>query len=1096
LRRDQASFPRIYYMPHRQVGAVERFAAHLDRARDLGFDSVLLTAPFRPGGGEHAGHVADHGALDPVLGTAWDTGRFLGWLAEECGSRGLALLLDLSIDRLAAEHPLAAGRPDCFRTRRLTSDAPIDPRRESVGSGLANARWGDPACADALAAWWEGTLSDLLRGGVAGFRCLEPGRAGPAVWRRLIETSRQVRADACFIASTYGMARRSVLALEGSGFDYVLSSLPWWDCRASWFVEEYEACRLMAPPIAAPEAPGGPRLAAGYHSAKLARAVAEGMLRLAVATGCGLLVPMGFEFGLHERFDPARATPEAFDHAMRHATLDLGPALRAANALIAKHPVLRSCGELRSLSGPGARATALLRVDSSDVRTARDAMLILINPDREHACSLQDWSIGPGMGADFEKFEPVGLDHDASPEDTALLQPGEIRLLQAPRAKPVLIRQGRRTARQAAKAPRLVIANVSPSGGGPAYAVKRIVGDAVAVEADVFSDGHDLLGVELQWRAVDDSHWVRARMTALGNDRWAATLPLQRLGRHEFAVEAWLDRYGSLAQDLAKKVEARVDMAQDVVEGRLMIEAARGRARGDLAGELEAILEEFEAVPQEERVALLLDPATRAAMAQADDRPFSLRSEVQRIDADRTAAGFASWYELFPRSQTDDPKRHGRFSDVIARLPAIRAMGFDVLYMTPIHPIGERNRKGRNNSLTARPGDPGSPYAIGGAAGGHDAIHPELGTVEDFRALVRAADRHGMEIALDFAIQCSPDHPWLEQHPGWFAWRPDGSLKYAENPPKKYEDIVNVDFYAKDAVPDLWIALRDVVRYWIGEGVRTFRVDNPHTKPLPFWEWLIADIRGARPDVIFLSEAFTRPKRMYRLAQIGFSQSYTYFTWRNTKRELTEYLTELTTTEVREYFRPHFFVNTPDINPIPLQTAGRSGFLCRAALAATLSGLWGMYSGFELLEAEPIPGREEYWNSEKYEIKPRDWSQPGSIIEDIARLNRIRKANPALHSHLGLAFYNAFNDQILYYGKSTPAREEIVLVAVNLDFHAVQECDFEIPLWEWGLPDHGSLDVEDLLADRRFVWTGKIQHLRLDPDEMPFAIWRVQPHRG
>ncbi|MGZ3239867.1 MAG: alpha-amylase family glycosyl hydrolase, partial [Burkholderiaceae bacterium] len=464
---------------------------------------------------------------------------------------------------------------------------------------------------------------------------------------------------------------------------------------------------------------------------------------------------------------------------------------------------------------------------------------------------------------------------------------------------------------------------------------------------------------------------------------------------------------------------------------------------------------------------------------------------------------FSSWYELFPRSQTNDPARHGTFNDVIRRLPAIKAMGFDTLYFPPIHPIGRKNRKGRNNSLTPAPNDPGSPYAIGAAEGGHDAIHPELGTLEDFRTLRQQAALHGLEIALDFAIQCSPDHPWLKQHPDWFDWRPDGSLRYAENPPKKYQDIVNVHFYGEAVIPSLWIALRDIVLFWVKEGIRVFRVDNPHTKPLPFWEWMIADIRGRYPDTIFLSEAFTRPKMMYRLAKLGFSQSYTYFTWRHTKQEFIEYITELTTTNVREYFRPHFFVNTPDINPYFLQHSGRPGFLIRAALATMLSGLWGMYSGFELCEGMPLPGKEEYLDSEKYEIRVRDWQCPGNIIQEISMLNRIRSENPALQTHLGVRFLQASSDQILYFIKTTEPvdsgqqlGDNVVLVAINLDPFAVHEADIEVPLREFCLPDDGVLDVEDLLFGTRLTWQGRQQHVRLDPFVCPYAIWRVRQRGG
>jgi starch synthase (maltosyl-transferring) len=419
-------------------------------------------------------------------------------------------------------------------------------------------------------------------------------------------------------------------------------------------------------------------------------------------------------------------------------------------------------------------------------------------------------------------------------------------------------------------------------------------------------------------------------------------------------------------------------------------------------------------------------------------------------------------------------------------------MGFDVLYLTPIHPIGATNRKGRNNSLVAEPDDPGSPYAIGSRDGGHDAIHPELGDIDDFRALVVAAREHGLELALDFAVQCSLDHPWIKAHPEWFDWRPDGSIRFAENPPKKYEDIVNVHFY-DDAFPALWLALRDVVLHWVREGVRIFRVDNPHTKPFPFWAWLIRTVQAEYPDVIFLSEAFTRPKIMRHLAKIGFTQSYSYFTWRNTKQELTDYVIELTTGPSRAYMRPNFFVNTPDINPFYLQSGGRAAHRVRLVLAATLAGNYGVYSGFELCEATPLKGKEEYADSEKYELRAWDWDRPGHIREDIRFINRLRQTSPSLQIFSNTKFYNAWNDNILYYGKATEDRTDILLFAVNLDPHNAHDCDFEVPLWEFGLPDHGTVEVEDVVSGHRFSWTGKVQHMRLDPETMPYVVWRLRP---
>jgi len=641
---------------------------------------------------------------------------------------------------------------------------------------------------------------------------------------------------------------------------------------------------------------------------------------------------------------------------------------------------------------------------------------------------------------------------------------------------------------------RVVVTRVSPSVDGGAFPVKSVVGDCVNVEAELFADGHEQLAAAVVTRAMDEKEWVVHPMHPVANDVWEASVRFSRLGRHEMVVEAWIDIWGSLTRDLARKNDAAQDVAIEVREAATLIAAAVNRARPQTAARLSAALASLDDANTVHAVDILLAEPLATAMAEAAERRFHTRSFVQPIEVEREGARFASWYEIFPRSQSQNKTRHGTFADVIARLPHIVSMGFDTLYFPPIHPIGERNRKGPNNSLQAAPGDTGSPYAIGSELGGHDAIHPELGTLEDFRALITAAHEQGIDIALDFAIQCAPDHPWLAEHPGWFAWRPDGTVKYAENPPKKYQDIVNVDFYAPDALPHLWEALRDVVLFWIDQGIRTFRVDNPHTKPLPFWQWMITDVKSRFPDVLFLAEAFTRPKPMWQLAKAGFSQSYTYFTWRNNKAELTSYLTELTQTEVRHYFRPHFFVNTPDINPLFLQTSGRAGFLIRAALAATLSGLWGVYAGFELCEAAALPGREEYLDSEKYELRPRPDRAPGDIVDEITQLNHLRRAEPALQSHLGLAFHAAFNDNILYYSKQAPGHADLLLIAVSVDPHAVQEADFEVPLWHFGLPDHATIDVEDLLLGRLFRWTGKIQHLRLTPAQ-PYSIWRITAPR-
>ena len=538
-------------------------------------------------------------------------------------------------------------------------------------------------------------------------------------------------------------------------------------------------------------------------------------------------------------------------------------------------------------------------------------------------------------------------------------------------------------------------------------------------------------------------------------------------------------------------------IALELAEGRALVALALSKSdrasKNDRAA-LEDLAETFDGASNgEDRFGVLMSPVARDLMKRAVPRT-NLTRYPRELDlwVDRKRAAFSAWYELMPRSMSDDPSRHGTFDDVIAKLPYVQDLGFDVLYFPPIHPIGRTNRKGKNNSLDPTPDDPGSPYAIGSEEGGHDAMHPELGSCEDFARLVAAAREHGLEIAIDFAINCSPDHPWIKQHPEWFDWRPDGTIKYAENPPKKYEDIVNVHFY-RDALPSIWYALRDIVLFWAGKGVKIFRVDNPHTKPLPFWEWMIREVQDQYPDAIFLAEAFTRPKVMKRLAKVGFGQSYSYFTWRNTKEELTEYLTELTTTECRDYMRPNFFVNTPDINPLYLQTSGRAGFRVRAVLAATLAGNYGVYSGFEICEATPIPGKEEYLNSEKYEIRAWDWDRPGHIRPDLRLLNRLRREHPALQTLTSLTFYNAWNDNILYYGKATPDKADFLLFAVNLDPHNPQAADFEVPLWEFGLPDQSAIAGEDLVTGESFTWRGKVQHMLLDPTDRPYCIWRLIP---
>ncbi len=627
---------------------------------------------------------------------------------------------------------------------------------------------------------------------------------------------------------------------------------------------------------------------------------------------------------------------------------------------------------------------------------------------------------------------------------------------------------------------RVIIERIEPCIDDGHYPVKRIVGDRLQVWVDIFRDGHDRLAASLLSRIAADAAWEVTPMRLVDNDRWLAEIPLERVGLVQYRIESWTDHFGSWCADTEKKRAAGQSLANELIIGRRLATEAISRAEDRSA--LSALLAALDAAPDDDARAsiLLAEPAARA-MAAAPDRSDRAESAIFEVIVDRQRALFSSWYEMFPRSQ-------GNFADCAARVPAIRALGFDVLYLPPIHPIGVTNRKGRNNAVRAEPGEPGSPYAIGSAEGGHTAIHPALGTLEDFRRFQEIVHDHDMELALDFAVQCAPDHPWLSEHPNWFRRNPDGSIKFAENPPKKYEDIVNLDFDQPDW-QNLWHALRDVVLFWAEEGVRIFRVDNPHTKPAPFWRWLISDIKSRHPDTLFLAEAFTRPKPMRHLAKIGFSQSYTYFTWRNTKAELIEYLTELTQTEMRDYFRPNFFANTPDILPVYLQESGRAGFRIRLVLAATLSPTYGIYSGFELCEAASLPGREEYADSEKYEIKSWDWDRPGHIKADITRLNRLRRDAKSLQKLTNLTFHVVEHESVLCYTKRTD--DDAVLVLVNLDPAATAEFDLTIPRAALGLAEGEILVAEEVLSEERIRWDGPRQRIALDPTMNPTMVLHV-----
>jgi starch synthase (maltosyl-transferring) len=638
---------------------------------------------------------------------------------------------------------------------------------------------------------------------------------------------------------------------------------------------------------------------------------------------------------------------------------------------------------------------------------------------------------------------------------------------------------------------RVAIESVNPEIDGGRYAAKGIVGDLVEVEADAFVDGHDQVACVLLYRSENQRKWREAPMEPLGNDRWRGRFPLQELGLHHFTIEAWVDPFRTWRRDMEKWLAAGKEIAVHLEIGAQLVGEAAARARGRDA---ERLTHWAEALREERGYEADVDPLDESLarlMGRWPDRRSATRYDRELpVVADRERARFSAWYEFFPRSTGDG--RQGTFADAEKMLPYIREMGFDVVYLPPIHPVGRSNRKGRNNVVVAQEGDPGSPWAIGSEEGGHKATHPRLGTLEDFVAFRATAEGHGLEVALDIAFQCSPDHPYARAHPSWFRHRPDGTIQYAENPPKKYEDIYPFDFETDDWRA-LWEELKSVFVFWIEHGVRIFRVDNPHTKPFPFWEWLISGIKSQWPDVIFLSEAFTRPKVMYRLAKLGFTQSYTYFAWRNTKWELEQYLTELNRPPIRDFFRPNFWPNTPDILTEYLQTGGRPAFMARLVLAATMASNYGIYGpAFELLEHEPHdPGSEEYLDSEKYEIKSWELGRHDSLRDFIARINRIRAENSALHRTDNLRFHRIDTDALIAYSKRSLDGSNAVLVVVNLDPHHVQAGWIDLDLDALGLAEWESYQVHDLLGGGRYLWNGRRNYVELNPHVVPAHVFRV-----
>jgi len=678
----------------------------------------------------------------------------------------------------------------------------------------------------------------------------------------------------------------------------------------------------------------------------------------------------------------------------------------------------------------------------------------------------------------------------------------------------------------------IAIECVTPELDAGRYPVKRVVGDEVWVGADITKEGHDLLAAQVVYMAPGDREWTVAPLHYdFDGDRWYGMFRVDRVGRWTFSVEAWTDVFGTWRSDFNKKLAAGQSVDLELLEGAQLLRAAsRGAklsaARAALLNTAKAI--ESTSVDAERRIKRALhDEVLTLMQTHARRRDLTRYRSDLRITVDRERARFAAWYEMFPRSAVSprEPSEestvpHGTFTDAACHLPRLAELGFDVVYLPPIHPIGTTFRKGKNNALNPEPDDVGSPWAIGNSAGGHTAIEPRLGTLADFDEFVRTANDLGLEIALDYALQCSPDHPWVKAHPEWFHARPDGSIKYAENPPKKYQDIYPLNFWCEDR-EGLWAACRDVVTFWIEHGVKTFRVDNPHTKPFAFWEWMIQDVHRQHPDVIFFSEAFTRPNRMKLLAKLGFDMSYTYFTWKNDWWDLRSYMEELTQSPMVEYFRGNLFTNTPDILTEYLVEGGRPAFRIRLLLAATLSPLYGIYSGFELIDNVPVrAGSEEYLDSEKYQVKPRDWQAPGNINDDVRVLNRIRREHVALQRYANLTFHTSENSSILFYrkaaveprvqwtskagepvpatiqrqlvGEEQPRLEDNLLVAVTTDPHHVHESMVHVPIHEMGIDEERPYVVHDLLTDVRYTWRGARNYVRLDPTEAVGHVFRIE----
>lgn len=933
---------------------------------------------------------------------------------------------------------------------------------------------------DELVDFWRAVASERLALGFDALVCRFAWRLDASTWSRILNPLREAIPETQFWADTLGTQIEASESLAQANFDAFFSSFCWWNFEDDWFYEQEERLKRMAPTVGFPQelwvedqttmetALGGgqsAQLLIGYQ--------------LAAMLCWGAILPAATERGSMPSDSHGHSTLQLRDLtsnlvAINKLKSDLGGALRNSYLL--------------RLSRDGTLAVGCIPNDPSE-----QPVLVLSNPATDRTVTV---AAGPLFGSlDVASARAMEVTPGRSPQklnggSKVSLDPLETRIfrISAPRLK----------ARAVSDPPihqePISINLASPHLEGGRYPIKRLTGEIISVTAKVFAEGHGQLNAVIEVNGPRSADTYEVPLLAMGNDWWLGEFVPDTIGNWKYRIMAWRDRFVTWREDCIKRRDAgQLDWA-DLNEGVALLRQAFDETEGTNQLKLGELVErcKYHEKSETRLLSILLNETTAELVSATLARDGASYSRWYRASVERARAGAGAWYEVFPRSLGVEGE-HGSFRDLMAALPRIAKMGFDILYLPPIHPIGRVNRKGQNNALMAAPGDPGSPWAIGSAEGGHLAVHPELGTLSDFRELTALAKYHGLEVAMDFALQCAPDHPWIKAHPEWFSWRTDGTIRHAENPPKKYEDIVNFNFYCECAA-DLWVALRDVALYWCEQGIRIFRVDNPHTKPFPFWEWLLDNVRRRFPDTVFLSEAFTRPGPMRELAKLGFSQSYTYFTWRNTKSEIMDYLKELTTEASLQYFRPNFWVNTPDINPHYLHHSGRAGFVIRAVLAATLSPSWGIYSGYELCESSPLLNedgteREEYLDSEKYQYKHRQFDQPGNIISEISSLNRIRRAHPALRKLGGLKFLDVADDQVLFYERNFGGDRVWIVVCLDPHFHHQVHITFPADLFEEGarLP----VALEELLSGEIIRCDSSGQSITLGP-EKPAMIMTVR----